>query len=270
MPRPKILLVDDDEDFLKIAQEFLELNGYDVKPTTDLAEGRRLLEENAIAVAFIDINFNLGDHHDKRGLELAIDTISTSAIPKVILTVHRDFKYARESLMPRLGKEGAALEFLYKGDGMPQMVATIERIVRRAKVFLSYSSPDRPTVKKFYQQLQMSGLLPWMDCMDIEPGEDWSMAVRSAIRTADFAVVFLSKSGLDRKGPYQEEISLILKIQRERPPGRVFAVPTRINECEIPHEELNALQRVDLFAPDGYKKLVGALKTAINQRDKTQ
>jgi CheY-like chemotaxis protein len=268
MSRPKILLVDDDEDFLKIATEFLELNGYDVTPTTNLTEGRRLLDENSFAVAFLDINFDVADNHDKRGLELAIETIGTSGIPKVIMTVHGDFDYARESLVPRSGKGGAAVEFLLKADGLQQMVDTIERIVQRVKVFLSYSRPDRARVEDLYRQLQMSGLLPWMDRMDIEPGQDWEQTIRSAIRDADFAVVLLSHDGLDRSGPFQEEITQILKKQRERPRGKVFAVPARLDDCDIRHEELSALHRVDLFIPEGYKNLVSALKSGGNQRGK--
>lgn len=268
MSRPKILLVDDDEDFLKIAAEFLELSGYDVTATTDLTEARKLLEANSFAVAFLDINFKADDRRDQRGLDLAISTIATTAVPKVIMTVHEHYTYARDSLVGRFGKEAAALDFLTKNNGLPQMVAAIERIVRRAKVFLSYSSPDRAKVKEIYSKLQLSGWLPWMDIMDIEPGEEWEMTVHSAIRRSDFAVIFLSKDGIERGGPYQEEISIILKIQRAQPPGKIFVVPARLDDCEIPHDELNALHRVDLFDDDGYNKLLGALKTGINQREK--
>ena len=268
MPRPRILLIDDNQDFLKIAAEFLELNGYEVFHTTDLAEGRRLLEEDSFAVAFLDVNFDIRDDHDKRGLALAIETIGTSSVPKVILTVHGEFEYARESLMPRWGKAGAAVEYLHKKDGLQQMVETIERIVQRVRVFLSYASPDRARVRALYDKLQMSGFLPWMDIMELEAGEDWEMAVRNAIRKTDFAIVCLSHGSIDRRGYYQDEILLILKILREQPPGKIFVIPARFEDCEIIHDELRALHWVDLFQPDGYEKLVRALKEGISRRGK--
>lgn len=264
MPRLKILLVDDDEDFLAIAAEFLERNGYDVSVTSDLEEARRLLEHDSFAVAFLDINFENSDYHDKRGLTLAIDTIGTSAVPKVILTVHDEFDFARESLIPRSGKGGAAIDFLNKGNGLPQLVETIEKTVRRVKVFFSYSSTDVDVVRDLYTRLQIAGLLPWMDKMDIKPGEEWEDTVRKAIREADFAVVFVSKAGVDRTGHYQKEIKLILQVQGEQPPGRIFAVPARLDDCEILHEELNALHRVDLFDPGGYKQLLAMLNNPNN------
>src|SRR6185369_6865387 len=99
MARPRILLVDNDQDFLEIGQAFLQLNGYEVVCVTDLAEGRRLLEEDAFTVAFLDINFDISDDHDKRGLELAIQTISTSSVPKVFLTVTATTENTREALV---------------------------------------------------------------------------------------------------------------------------------------------------------------------------
>lgn len=267
MAQPKILLVDDDHDFLKIATEFLELRGYSVVSTSDLETAKRMLEEGSFAIAFLDICFDMKDNRDERGLALAIDTIGTSSVPKVILTVLKDAEYVRASLMPR-GKTGAAIDFLHKEGGLQQMADAVERVVRRARVFLSYASPDRETVLKLYQQLQVSGFLPWMDKMDLEPGEIWEEAVRKAIRQTDFAIVCLSKESVDRSGPYQNEILLILKILREQPQGKIFLIPARLQECEIVHEELRAIHRVDLFSPDGYKKLVQALQEGLNRKNK--
>jgi len=258
MQRLKILLVDDNEDFLKIATEFLELKGYAVFPTTDLAEGRRLLEEDSFAVAFLDINFDLQDNHDKRGLALAIDTISTSSVPKVIMTVYGRADYVRESLLPRWRKGGAAVDFLHKENGLQQMVESIERIVQRAHVFLSYADPDRVRVADLYGKLQMSGFLPWMDKMELDAGEDWEMAVRNVMRKTDFVVVCLSAGSVDHRGFFQTEIRLALQILDEQPPGKIFLIPARLEECE--HPRLGSLHRVDLFNPDGYDRLVRALK----------
>lgn len=260
MEQLKVLLVDDDEDFLTIATEFLESHGYEVTSAADPAEGRRLLESGSFAVAFIDVRFDAKDERDKRGLALAIDTIGSSSIPKVIMTVLREAEYVRESLMPRWGRGGAAVDFLHKEGGLRQMVETIERIVRRSRVFLSYATPDRAAVIELYRRLGGAGFLPWMDKMDIEGGEDWETAVRNAIGATDFVVICLSTRSVDRSGYYQTEIGIALKILGEQSPGKIFLIPARLEECEVPHHGLRALHWVDLFVPDGYERLARALR----------
>ena len=266
MARPKILLVDDNEDFLKIASEFLDSKGYEVVATTDPDEGRRLLEGGAFAVAFLDVRFDEKDDRNRRGLALAIETMGTSSVPKVIMTVLTEAEAVRESLKPRRGGAGAAVDFLHKENGLQQMADTVEGIVRRARVFLSYADPDRARVLDLYHRLQMSGYLPWADKMDIEGGEPWESAVRRAMLKTDFVVVCLSKSSVDRSGFYQAEIRMALDILREQPPGRIFLIPARLEECEI-HDELRALHWVDLFSAGGYERLVRALKKGIERRD---
>ncbi len=267
MARPKILLVDDDEDFLKIASEFLDSKGYEVVATTDPEEGRRLLEGGAFAVAFLDVRFDEKDDRNRKGLTLAIETMGTSSVPKVIMTVLTEAEYVRESLRPRRGGAGAAVDFLHKENGLQQMADTVESIVRRARVFLSYADPDRARVAALYHSLQMSGFLPWMDKMDIEGGEAWETAVRRAIRKTDFVLVCLSKGSVDRSGFYQTEIRIALSILGEQAPDKIFLIPTRLEECEILHDGLRALHWVDLFSPDGYERLVRALNEGINRRN---
>jgi CheY-like chemotaxis protein len=264
MARPKILLIDDDEDFLKITAEFLESKGYEVVTATDPERGMELLKQESFAVAFLDINFDASDDHDKRGLALAIDTIGTSSVPKVILTVHGSVDYTREALRPRWGK-GAAVDFLHKEDGLQQMVDSIEQIVRRARIFLSYTKPNRDAVKALYRRLQMSGYLPWMDVFDIVGGEEWETAVRVAIRETDFVVVCLSHDSVGRRSFYQTEIGIALKILDEQPPGKIFLIPTRLDDCKVPYERLKALNWIDLFEDDGYGKLARALAEGIDR-----
>ena len=40
--------------------------------------------------------------------------------------------------------------------------------------------------------------------------------------------------------------------------GRVFIIPIRLERCKLP-DALSRLQRVDLFKPGGYKKLIRSL-----------
>lgn len=265
MARPKILLIDDDGDFLKITAEFLETKGYEVVTATDPERGKELLKHDSFAVTFLDINFDPSDEHDARGLALALETIGASSVPKVILTVYGSVDYTREALKPRWGKPGAAVDFLHKEDGLQQMVDSIEQIVRRARVFLSYTKPNRGAVEILYRRLQMSGYLPWMDVFDIVGGEDWETAIRRAIRETDFVVVCLSSDSVGRRSFYQTEIGIALKVLDEQPPGKIFLIPTRLDACEVPYDRLQALNWIDLFEEDGYERLVRALGEGVDR-----
>lgn len=265
MARPKILLIDDDVDFLAITREFLESKGYEVVTATDPERGKELLRQDSFAVAFLDVNFDAGNNQDKRGLTLAIETIGTTSVPKVILTVYGSVDYAREALKSRWGDDRAAVDFILKEEGLQKMVDSIERIVRRARVFLSYTKPNRETVKDLYRKLQMSGYLPWMDVFDIVGGEDWETAIRAAIGETDFVVVCLSSDSIGRRSFYQTEIGIALKVLDEQPPGKIFLIPTRLDDCKVPYQRLQALNWIDLFEPGGYEDLVRAINKDLDR-----
>lgn len=266
MARPRILLVDNDTDFLDIAGEFLRLHDYDVVAVSDLAEGRRLLEQESFAVAFIDINFDISDDYDTRGLTLAIQTVGTSSVPKVILTVYKTTENTREALVPRPGGTGAAVDFLDKADGLLQMITVIERIVRKARIFLSYAKPDQAAVMNLYERLQMAGFLPWMDKRDLIGGESWESALRRVLRETEFVVLCLSEASINRTSFFQTEIEIALRILAEQPPGKIFLIPLRLEPCEIVHDRLPELQWIDYFEPDGYDQLTRALGEGIKRR----
>ncbi|WP_322760932.1 hypothetical protein [Frankia sp. Cr2] len=57
----------------------------------------------------------------------------------------------------------------------------------------------------------------------------------------------------------QRQIAWALDVAMEQPQGAVFMIPARLEPCDIP-DRLRAWNHVDLFAPDGYARLVGALR----------
>lgn len=260
MVRPLILLVDDDDDHLIIAGEYLRGEGYEVRCTSDLSEAKLLLESEPISVAFLDIRFDDNDDRDKRGLTLALDTIATSSVPKVIMTKYGSADYAIESMRLGLGAQRGAVDFLHKQNGLPQMVTVIERLIQQARIFLSYAEPDRERTDDLYRRLQQSGFLPWLNRVDLRGGTDWERAVRHEMRQSDFIIVCLSKGSVGWSGFFQKEVGIALEILEEQPPGKIFVIPLRLEDCEIPHDRLRALMWVDLFQRGGYDKLVRAIK----------
>jgi hypothetical protein len=133
----------------------------------------------------------------------------------------------------------------------------------RAKplVFLSYAHEDRAAVRLFYDRLRDAGFEPWMDEINLLPGEDWQHSIRNAIRSSDFVVLFLSAHAVSKRGYVQKEIRTSLDMLAEQPEGRVFLIPVRLDECELP-APLNDLQAVDAFRSGGWDHLIRSLRNA--------
>jgi hypothetical protein len=72
-------------------------------------------------------------------------------------------------------------------------------------------------------------------------------------------VVCLSQVLVRKAGFGQKEIKLALEVLDEQPEGEIFLIPARLEECDVP-ERLSSQQYVDLFAENGYDKLLRALR----------
>jgi transcriptional regulator with XRE-family HTH domain len=135
---------------------------------------------------------------------------------------------------------------------------------RRLKVFLCHSSGDKGTVRVLYQRLKREpGIKPWLDEVDLLPGQNWDAEIRKAVRTSDIVVVCLSQDSITKAGYVQREISLALDVAEEQPEGRIFLIPLRLEGCDVP-DRLRRWQWVDYYVKTGYSRLVKALRTRTN------
>ena len=51
----------------------------------------------------------------------------------------------------------------------------------QVKIFLAYASEDESKTRELYNKLADSGFRPWMDKVDIVPGQDWKYILKKAI-----------------------------------------------------------------------------------------
>ena len=121
-------------------------------------------------------------------------------------------------------------------------------------VFLSYTKADKTQVSRIYKRHKKDYLEPWIDYRHLLPGSDWDRVIRNAIRNCRFFAVFLSSNSISKRGYIQKEISEALDVVEELPEGRVFIIPIRLEDCEIP-ERLRKWQWIDIFKRGGYNKL---------------
>jgi hypothetical protein len=66
-----------------------------------------------------------------------------------------------------------------------------------AKIFLAYSSKDRPWVEQFSSALREAGIESWFDIADLAPGEPWQDQLEVALRTSRTLVLILTPNSID-------------------------------------------------------------------------
>jgi hypothetical protein len=131
-------------------------------------------------------------------------------------------------------------------------------------VFLCHSSSDKPLVRSIYKRLQADGITPWLDAVDILPGQNWEIEIRKAIRNCDVVLVCLSRASITKVGYIQKEIRQVLDVADEQPEDTIFLIPVRLEQCDVP-DRLSPYQWVDLFEEDGYGRLMLALTARRNE-----
>lgn len=119
-------------------------------------------------------------------------------------------------------------------------------------IFLCHAHEDFDRVHTLYKALKSAGLSPWLDKYDLVPGEDWQRAIEKAVRESDFFLAFFSEAMVSRTGYVHREYRIALDAYLERPPGSIFLIPVRLDDCEIPKlgelgVRLSDFQWVDLF-----------------------
>ena len=140
------------------------------------------------------------------------------------------------------------------------MVRKIEQI----KIFLSYAKQDESKIRRLYHKLKQSGFSPWMDQINILPGEDWKNIIIKSIREAHFFLACLTKNSINKRGVFQEEIKEALDVWRQKLDNDIFFIPVRFEECNIP-ASISNFQWVDLFKKSGFEKLKRTLNIGVER-----
>ncbi len=133
-------------------------------------------------------------------------------------------------------------------------------------IFLSYARPDEGKAKNLYQELSDAGFKPWMDKIDILPGESWEFRIDEAIRCSDVFLACLSTKSVSKRGFLQKEIKNALDIWQGMLDSDIYLIPVRLEDCEVP-KALRDLQWVDLFEEGGWKQLVQAVRVGMERRE---
>jgi hypothetical protein len=139
------------------------------------------------------------------------------------------------------------------------------------QVFLAHASEDKQRVRELHMKLEAKGFKPWLDVIDILPGQNWKTEIPKAIHSSDIFVACFSNASVAKKGYVQSEFKLALVSYSDRPPGQIFFVPVKLDDCEIPTLQMPEVgidvahfQWVELSQTDGFDRLVKAIETVAD------
>lgn len=69
---------------------------------------------------------------------------------------------------------------------------------KQPQVFLTHASEDKDAVRRLYAQLKSSGFRPWLDEVDIIPGQNWRVETPRAIDRSGVFIACLSTQSVER------------------------------------------------------------------------
>ena len=128
-------------------------------------------------------------------------------------------------------------------------------------VFISYAREDTEVANRLYNDIKIAGLDPWLDTQSLLPGQNWRIAIKDAIKNSDYFIPLLSSNSVQKRGYVQAEFKYGIEVLKETPPDDIRVIPVRMDECEIPYEELRKYTYQDLF-PDwagGIQKILKSM-----------
>jgi pimeloyl-ACP methyl ester carboxylesterase len=110
-----------------------------------------------------------------------------------------------------------------------------------------------------YKRLTDDGFAPWLCETSVVGGADWLREIKAALEAADVFVFCISHHSTSRPGFFLREMEDALEMRRNRGEDSLLILPLRLEPCAIP-DPLKPFMAIDLFAVDGYERLVAVLR----------
>jgi hypothetical protein len=145
-----------------------------------------------------------------------------------------------------------------------------EKLANR-DIFISYAHADVGMAERVYEDLKRIGEEPWVDFVDLLPGQRWEEIITKRIRSSRYFLALLSSHSVSTNGFVRRELMLALDVLHHRPPNEIYLIPARLEATVAPDLELNELQWADLFDSyaRGLAKIVQALHEPVPGRQDT-
>lgn len=131
-------------------------------------------------------------------------------------------------------------------------------------VFFSYAREDSSVVDSIARDLRKAGVTSWLDRDNIRAGEPWMEQINTAIKQADYMLIFYSRATLS-SDVVRMEYEAAFRTQRRVGGQRV--IPVLLEKLQLP-PDLAAIQYVDFSESysAGMAQLLRALNVATGPR----
>ena len=135
------------------------------------------------------------------------------------------------------------------------------------KIFLAHANEDKTEVLKLYDRLNAKGYKPWMDKKDLIIGQNWREEIPKAISQSDIFIACLSQRSVSKSSFVPKEFRLALNEYAGKPPGEIYLIPLKLDDCEIPDLQetqlgvkMRDIQWLNYWESDSFDKLVEAIE----------
>ena len=265
-PREELLLISEDSPFRASVKRFLSDQGYKIWQADSSSEALSLLKlRTALRVIVLDLSGESGcalATHLQRshpGRYLIVALTSHPSIPAAEKALDSGiFYYMTKPAAGHSPSLAFAIECAFEGNPEYSYSAKM-KAEDKDLIFLSCASEDLDKVSALHQRLANERFSPWLYSRDLYPGQQWRLKITEAIKASSFFLFCLSNTALAKTGFVHSEVKQALDVQGKLPESRIFLIPVRLEDCPLP-ESLQHLVCADLFAADGYRRLLDALR----------
>jgi hypothetical protein len=141
----------------------------------------------------------------------------------------------------------------------------LERQRKSKRIFIIYSHKDKETALGLANDLKDKGYNPWIDELEIVPGQNWSKAILQAIEQSAVAIFLCSKNTENSTGFLEKEMKFAMEVMRADRESHSPIIPIYIEESILP-SELADIHAVKMYEDDGFEKLAKGLEYMIGKR----
>ena len=115
----------------------------------------------------------------------------------------------------------------------------IKRAREMRHVFISYCHEDKGSVYDLCRVLSSHNVVVWIHRDHLVPGILWKQVIQQAINNGDFFIACFSKESNSREKTYMnEELSIAIERLKQKPYDKIWFIPVKLNDCEIPDIEI--------------------------------
>jgi hypothetical protein len=161
------------------------------------------------------------------------------------------------------------IEYLAKGGNVESYLYEMYKDREKQMVFISYAREDSEAAKRLYEHIKDVGRLmniyPWIDKDFLIGGQNWKIAINKAIKKSRYFIPIFSSISVAKRGYVQKEFRYALDVFNEFPESRIFVIPVRLDDCEIPYEKLKDIHYIDLF-PDWNEGMKGVIHAIAEEQ----